>query len=125
MNKKPISDEQDQMVHQAAAECSVSETQGKKIARRAAAEAALQMTKMIPNLKSPEAKIEALRHHSLHMGIGIEFIKTIAPKGESMEQELLDIGVSKNEAGVLSEIWMAKVFIQLGKELDKLQSDDE
>ena len=96
---------------------------GEKIARNAAVTASHDMTKMIRNNTSPEAKALALEHHALHIGIGTMFMQKIAPIAEEMMDDLMKCNSDDSEARVLVGIWLAKVFMQIEKEVKTLKDN--
>ncbi len=112
----------------AALDIHILEKQGERITMVAAAQASDQMAKLTGKLNTKGRKIEALRAHALYMGIGSAFMKEIAPLMKVMAQELIDehkkkgLEFSKDEADILADLWLAKIFMQIDKGIDEYEA---
>lgn len=114
-------DERDPEAHQAALRVAQLHTQGERIIAEALYNATDQMTRITQHLGTKGEKIEALKHHGLYMGIGDAFMKRVVPKAASMTEELMAMhrqfgnDFPEREAKMLTDFWLAKVFIEIGK----------
>lgn len=90
---------------------------GEEMVRQAGLSATTQMAALTKHLNTGEARIEAVRHHTLHIGIGTAFMEHIAPQVDIMQRDLVSIGASEHEARILTGLFLAKVFIGIDKSL--------
>lgn len=93
--------------------------QGRTITKEAALDAAKQMQKMVGNMGSKTGKIEALKHHSLYMGIGTEFMEIVMPIISSMVDDFEKMDMDKEEAMIMRKFYIAKVFMNIEKGIKK------
>lgn len=102
-----------------AVEVVAEKNKGERMVIDAALRATEQMTRLAGKVKTPEARAAALQHHGLYMGIGTRFMETLAPKARSMQADLISEGCDEDEAAILTGFWLAKIFIELNKEMNK------
>ena len=76
-----------------------------------------QMITLIANdtLRTEEGRAGACEHHAKHIGIAKQLMKSFVPKALVMKDELKALGQSDKQAEILTDIWMAKVLMQLEK----------
>lgn len=76
-----------------------------------------QMITLVANdtLRTEEGRVGACEHHAKHIGIAKQLMKSFVPKALVMKDELKALGQSDKQAEVLTDIWMAKVLMQLEK----------
>ena len=78
-----------------------------------------EMAKLTLNIDSAEARLLALEHHALYIGIGNEFMDSVVPLIQSMKSDLMETeSMTDTEAGVLRSLYLGKVFkclIEAGK----------
>lgn len=114
-------DEDERTAREAAARLNGLHVDGQKIIAQALYDATDQMTRLTKNLNTKGQKIAALEHHGLYIGIGDAFMDRVAPKAASMTEELMErhrqagSNFPEREAQMLTDIWLSKVFIEIGK----------
>lgn len=99
---------------------------GRKLVDQAWNDAVLSMRKLVETTKTPEGKTEALRHHALHIGVASEFMQEVAPRITEVLDDALELaeGDDDKTAGkMLTNILLAKVFINIQNELNKLTNE--
>lgn len=95
---------------------------GQDIVIDASIRATESMIETLRNSKTKDTKIKALKDHGIYMGVGTQFMETLAPKAERMTDELIEHGASPGEARVNTALWLAKVFIEIQNGMDNYHS---
>lgn len=103
----------DPVAYAAAKEIKLLTNAGELIATEAAKKASKQMAKLMQNMDKQEGRIEALKHHGLYLGIGAQFMETVAPLVNNMIKDFKEMGMEENQARVSTELFLAKVFMYI------------
>ena len=116
----------DEKTYQEAKDVAKLQGKGREIADKAFNDAVISMRKIVDKTRSKEARVEALRAHALYMGIGVEFMGEIVPRLNSFLDGAIEIAsdeLDKNEARILSSIFVAKVLKNINDAVTKLDNE--
>lgn len=89
--------------------------EGDEIVNQATIKATDDMAKMMRHFKTPSARLEAIKAHAFHMGIGTQFMALVVPHADEMKDDLTKLTGSEGEARVLTGMWLAKIFMEIEK----------
>lgn len=107
--------------HEAAHEIAGVNSDGEAITMKATISGTENMIVIIPQLKTQEGKIKVLKDNALYMGIGAQFMQTVIPKAVAMQGELEDRGSNKNEAQLLTAIWLGSIIKDIHDQLSDIE----